>query len=73
MLSREMRQLNDEELFDEYEDGKAELSRLRQLMATGELVDTTQFRKTRRRIARALTILRERELAAEIAQEESEA
>jgi len=70
MLSDEMRQLTDEELLDVYEDGKAELSRLRQLYTTGELVDTTQFRKTKRQIARALTILRQRELAAEIAEEE---
>lgn len=70
MQSREMRQLTDEQLYDVFEDGKAELSRLRQLRATGELVDTTQFRKTRREIARALTILRERELAAKLLQEE---
>lgn len=73
MKSREMRQLSDDELYDLFEDNKAELSRLRQLQATGELVDTTQFRKTRRQLARTLTILRQRELAAEIAQEESDA
>lgn len=73
MKSQEMRKLSDEQLTDVYEDGKQELWRLRQLYATGELVDTTQFRKTKREIARALTIMRERELAAMIAEEESDA
>jgi large subunit ribosomal protein L29 len=50
---------------------KEELYRLRLNHATGELVDTTQFRKARRNIARIMTVLRERELAAAIAEEES--
>jgi large subunit ribosomal protein L29 len=67
MQTRELRALSDEGLLEEYEDQKANLYRLRQLKATGELVDTTRFKKTRKTIARILTILRERELAEQIA------
>lgn len=69
----ELRQMDDDTLLDEYEDMKAGLYRLRQQKATGELVDTSQFRKTKANIARVLTVLRERELAAMIAQMEEEA
>ena len=72
MQSREMRQMDNEALLDYYEDAKASLYRFRQLEQSGELVDTTQFKKTRRDIARVLTILRERELAAEFVEEEVE-
>ena len=67
MKTRELRAMSDEGLLEEYEDQKAALYRLRQLKATGELVDTTRFKKTRKTIARILTILRERELAEQIA------
>lgn len=62
MKSREIRQMTDDQLVDHYEDLKEQLYRLRLLSATGELVDTSQFSKVRREVARTLTILREREL-----------
>jgi large subunit ribosomal protein L29 len=71
MYIHEVRAKQDDELIDLYEDMKEELYRLRLNHATGELVDTTQFRKARRNIARIMTVLRERELAAAIAEEES--
>ncbi|MEL6306631.1 MAG: 50S ribosomal protein L29 [Chloroflexota bacterium] len=72
MLVRELRTKSDEELLDIYEDIKEELYILRINRSTGELVDTTEFRKTKRSMARVLTILRERELATMIAEEEAE-
>lgn len=72
MLVRELRTKTDEELLDIYEDIKEELYILRINRSTGELVDTTEFRKTKRSMARVLTILRERELATMIAEEEAE-
>ena len=70
MQTRELRQMDNDALIDRYEDLKQGMYQLRLNHVTGELVDTTQFRKTRREIARILTILRERELAAAIAEEE---
>jgi len=64
MLIDELRMKNDEDLLDLYEDLKEELYVLRLNHATGELVDTSQFKKTKRTLARVLTIMRERELAA---------
>jgi large subunit ribosomal protein L29 len=61
---RELREMTDEQLTDVFEDMKEQLYRLRLNHATGELVDTSQFRNTRRAIARALTVLRERQIAA---------
>lgn len=71
MYVDELRRKDDEELVDMFEDLKEALYRLRLQHATGELVDTTMFRKTRRDIARIMTVLRERELAAAIAEEGS--
>lgn len=63
MKIRELRALADEKLLDTYEDLKEELYTLRINLATGELKDTSAVRKTRRSIARALTVLRERQAA----------
>lgn len=71
MQTRELRQLNDQQLIDRYEDLKEAMYKLRIDQNSGELVDTSQFRNTRREIARVLTILRERELAAAYVEEES--
>jgi len=70
-FSDELRGKTDDQLFDMYEDLKEEVYRLRLNHATGELVDTSQFKQTKRTIARLLTILRERELAAQIAETEA--
>ena len=64
MYITELRAKQDDELVDLFEDLKESLYTMRINRGTGELVDTTQFRKTRRDIARVLTVLRERELAA---------
>lgn len=71
MTAREMRAMTDEQLRDTYEDLKQELYTLRINRATGELKDTAKVGKTRHNIARVLTILRERELAAQAAAKDS--
>lgn len=67
MNARELRAMTDEQLRDQYEDLKQALYTLRINKATGELKDTSLVRKTRHDLARVLTILRERELAAQAA------
>ncbi|MDL1899444.1 50S ribosomal protein L29 [Anaerolineae bacterium CFX9] len=63
MKIREIRELNDEKLMDELEDQKEALFNLRFQEAFGQLDDATVIRKTRRTIARLLTVIRERELS----------
>ncbi|HEY58429.1 MAG TPA: 50S ribosomal protein L29 [Anaerolineae bacterium] len=65
MKVAEIRQLSTEEIRARLDDAREELMKLRFQHVTGELVDTSRLRKTRRLIARLLTVLRERELAAE--------
>lgn len=62
ILIDELREKNSDELLDLYEDLKEEFYVLRLSNATGELVDTSQFKKTKRTMARVLTVMREREL-----------
>ena len=65
----EIRALSDEAILDRIDDLKVEMYTLRIQKESGELQDTTMFRKTRRTIARLKTALRERELAAELVAE----
>ena len=60
MQVRELRELNDQQLREEPEGLHKELMGLRFQTATNQLVDTNQVRKTRRTIARILTIMKER-------------
>ena len=62
----EIRAMSTDEVLDKIEDLKVEMYTYRLQKDTGELKDTTLFRKTRRDIARLKTALRERELAAEM-------
>jgi large subunit ribosomal protein L29 len=59
--SDEIRSLSTPEIKGRLDDAREELMRLRFQQATGELTDFTRLRQTRRRIARILTILGERE------------
>lgn len=68
----EIRALSDDQLLDEFEDAKMRLYQARVNMSSGELVDTNAIKKTRRDIARILTVLRERELAAQLAAQMNE-
>ncbi len=65
MKIQDIRELSDEEISALVHEAREHLMRLRFQQVTGELRDTSQFRKTKRLIARLLTVLRERELAAE--------
>ena len=63
----DIRSLTDEELTDELEETHRELMNLRFRAATMQLANVKEIRKARKRIARIKTVLRERELAAELA------
>lgn len=62
MKSREIRAMSDQELADALEDQKEALFKLRLQDGFGRLEDATAIPRTRRTIARVMTILRERQL-----------
>ncbi len=64
MKPAEIRKLSDQEIEARLAEAREELMHLRFQKVSGELTDITALRRTRRLIARYLTILRERELAA---------
>ena len=70
MYIDEIRDMTSEAILDTLEDLKVEMYTYRIQKETGEITDTTLFRKTRRDIARLKTVLRERELAAELVSSE---
>jgi large subunit ribosomal protein L29 len=55
-------EVNSEELVNKLRDLKKELFNLRFKHATGQLTDGNQLNKTKKDIARVMTILRQREL-----------
>lgn len=65
MKYKEIQPLTDAELARRLEDSREELFRLRFRLATRQLDNFRELRKTRRGIARLLTTQRQRELAAE--------
>lgn len=66
MDADEIRSMDSEDIQDELDDAREELMRLRFQVTTGELTDYNQLRFTRKKIARLLTVLRERELEEEM-------
>jgi len=64
MKASEIRDLSTEAIQNRLNDSKEELMRLRFQQSTGELIDHSRMRQVRRRIARLMTILGEREQAA---------
>jgi large subunit ribosomal protein L29 len=62
----ELRELPDEELRDRMESAKEELFNLRFQLATGQLDNPTRLQAVRHDVARIATVLRERELEAEL-------
>lgn len=72
MYINEVRNFSTKELEDQLEDMKEAMYHLRIRKATGELKDTSEFKKTKKDIARIMTVLRERELASQIAEEEAQ-
>jgi large subunit ribosomal protein L29 len=64
MNSKEIRALQTGEIETKLDDAREELYKLRFQIATGSLTDTSRMRVIKRDIARLLTIIRERQLAA---------
>jgi len=64
MTTAELRELPDDELQQRYSERKEELFNLRFQVVTGQLDDPRQLSKVKRDIARVLTVMREREIAA---------
>ncbi|MCD5407806.1 50S ribosomal protein L29 [Candidatus Bipolaricaulota bacterium] len=63
MKARELRELSTDELHQRLRDLKRKLLNLRFQLASGQLQNTAEIGKTKRDIARTLTVLRGRELA----------
>lgn len=64
MNIRDLRQLPDDRLFDELEDLKESLFNLRFQKSFGQLEDPNALRRAKRDVARILTVVRERQIAA---------
>ena len=71
MNAKDIRNLADAQLVDAIEDKREELFNLRFQMASGQLEDTNLLRFAKRDLARLLTVQRERELAAQLAEKDS--
>ena len=65
MNAKQMRDMEDAELLKQVATLRKEIFGLRFANATGELDDTAGVGRARRDLARALTVVRERELATE--------
>jgi large subunit ribosomal protein L29 len=65
MRASEMREMTSEELRTRLQETRRELFNLRQQWYAGSLQDHNRLRAVRKDIARFLTVLRQRELAAE--------
>ena len=59
----DIRAMTDEELVTELDDSRRALMNLRFRAATMQLANVNEIRKSRKRVARINTVLRERELA----------
>lgn len=64
MNIQDLRQLPDERLLDELEDLKEALFNLRFQKSFGQLEDPNALRRAKRDVARILTVIRERQIAA---------
>ncbi|MCQ3929298.1 MAG: 50S ribosomal protein L29 [Chloroflexi bacterium] len=68
--SREIRDLTDSQILDEIDKAKQEMFNLRFQASTGQLENPQRIKLVQRDIARYKTILRERELAQQLVQQE---
>jgi large subunit ribosomal protein L29 len=62
----ELRELPEEELLARIDSAKEELFNLRFQMATGQLDNSSRLQQVRHEVARIATVLREREIEAEL-------
>jgi large subunit ribosomal protein L29 len=67
MNAKEVRALSAEQIQSKLDDAREELFKLRFNFNSGQLKDSSRLRATRRTIARLATILREREIASQLA------
>jgi large subunit ribosomal protein L29 len=65
MTASELRELADDELASQLADNKEELFNLRFQIVTGQLDDPRRIRVVKTQIARVMTVMREREIAAD--------
>ncbi|HGY09553.1 MAG TPA: 50S ribosomal protein L29 [Oceanithermus profundus] len=65
MKLNEMRNLSPEELYEQVREKKRELMDLRFQASIGQLAQNHRIRETKRTIARLLTVIREKQQAAE--------
>lgn len=73
VTAAQLRKVDAEELEQMLEDAKEEFFNLRFQLASGQLEDSSRVRIVRRDIARIKTIMRQRQLAAELLQEDENA
>jgi large subunit ribosomal protein L29 len=64
MTAAELRELPDDELRQKLAEGKEELFNLRFQIVTGQLDNPRRIGEVKREIARVMTVMREREIAA---------
>lgn len=64
MTATELRELPDDELRLKLDEGKEELFNLRFQVVTGQLDNPRRIKEVKREIARVLTVMRERDIAA---------
>lgn len=69
--SREIRDLTDSQILEEIDKAKQEMFNLRFQASTGQLENPQRIKLVQRDIARYKTILRERELAQQLVQQEA--
>ena len=62
MAVDDLRGMGDQELVDELYDTRRELMNLRFRATTMQLSDVNQIKRTKRRVAQILTVMRQREL-----------
>jgi large subunit ribosomal protein L29 len=62
----ELRDLTDDQLLERAESSKEELFNLRFQLATGQLDNPSRIKKVRHEIARVATVMREREIEADL-------
>ena len=67
MSTSKVRELSNDAIQKQLEEAREELFKLRFRFNSGELKDSSRLRVTRRTIARLATVLREREIAAQLA------
>ena len=72
MKPSQIRELGDADLVQHLDDARRELFNLRFSHVTGQLDNSTALKETRREVARLMTELRAREIAAAEALEESD-